>query len=60
MNQPTFELVVYPSCLDCRWRDFHRMDIHDIRGMRFVTECSKVPICKLIEGQRKITAKKDV
>ena len=57
IEKPMFELIVYPACLDCRWRDLEDGNAYGSYGVRNVTECSKAPICKLIEGQEKIKAK---
>ena len=58
MEQPMFELVVYPACLDCRWRKLKESEVFDGYGERFVTECEKLPVCKLVEGQKQIKAER--
>lgn len=57
VEKPMFELIVYPACLDCRWRELEESEVHFAYGVHSVTECSKAPICKLIEGQEQIKAK---
>lgn len=58
MGKPMNELVVYPACLDCLWRELETDDSYDGRFTRFVTMCEKLPVCKLVEGQEQIKAER--
>lgn len=58
MKQPMFELLIFPACLDCRWRDLYTGEVYGPDGTRYVTECRKLPVCRYVEGQKKITAER--
>lgn len=53
MKWPMFELIVFPACLNCRWRELEESEAWTGDGTRYITECKKAPVCKLIEGQEK-------
>lgn len=53
-----FEMNVWPACLDCRWREFGESEVLGSKGVVYVFECEKCPVCKLIEGQEKFTAER--
>lgn len=48
------KLEIYPACLDCAWRDLRVDTIYASSGTYDVEMCDKVPVCKLIVGQRMI------
>ena len=50
------ELEIYPACLDCRWRELYEDTVLTGKGAKYVEMCAKAPVCKLIVGQKKITA----
>ena len=54
MGQPMNELVVYPACLDCSWRELATEEAYCRSYTRTVTMCEKLPVCKLVEGQEQI------
>lgn len=51
-----FELEVYPACLDCRWRDLKTDTVWQGGEIHDIEMCEKVPVCKRIQGQKKLTA----
>lgn len=59
MGQPLFELVIFPACIDCIWRELETNDVYGSNGTRRITECRKLPVCKYVEGQDKISGKKE-
>lgn len=58
MKQPLFELIVFPACLDCRWRELETSEVYGPDCTRYVTECRKLPVCRYTDGQEKITAER--
>ena len=48
------ELVLWPSCLDCRWRELETSEAFGSYGRKLVTECAKSAVCKRIGGQRTV------
>lgn len=51
-----FELEVYPACLSCMWRDLRTDTVCRSDGTHRVEACEKAPVCKRIQGQKRLTA----
>lgn len=51
-----FELEVYPAYLSCMWRDLRSDTVYRSDGVHQVEVCEKAPVCKRIQGQKRLTA----